>query len=447
MTDQKRRFKEVFPRPPQAYVLALGGLVFPLLALFAPAQIAATLLVLGTLALVLNPVTGFWPLKTQPYLLPLGFLLCFGFLSGLWAVDGAETAERAGRLLAFLAAGTLLLTHARELSRREKTFVCRALTIGFAILLALYVEERLSGKWLMHQTRNVDDYGAYAILNQPGVLLALLSWPVGAFLWSRGRRGLACAVFVATPLVMIGEAGSASLLALAVGWLIALPTLLMPLVMRSVVSAGIIAAAIVLPIAAGSPAVFEKAYRALGPVAYSEKHRLVMWRFAGDRIAERPLLGWGLDSSRVMPGGDQLVVDYPDMQRFSFDTEKTRSAMADSTVLQLHPHNALLQVQLELGLGGLVAMTVFLVLAVFAATANGPPVIRACRLALLVSAVTIACISFGLWQSWWVSSLFLLSAFAAALPGVSARERATREVPENSVVNPPKETDEEDTVS
>ncbi|MEQ9489743.1 MAG: O-antigen ligase family protein [Alphaproteobacteria bacterium] len=442
MTDQARRFKEVFPRPPQVYVLAFGAAMFPLLALFAPTQIAAALLILGTLALILNPVTGFWPLKTQPYLLPLAVLLALGALSGIWAVEGAETWQRTGRLLSFLAAGILLLTHARELSRPDKRFICRALTVGFAVLAVLFVEERLAGKWLLYRTRDIDAYDAYAVLNQPGVLLALLSWPVGGFLWSGGRRGAALAVFLLTPLTMIGEAGKAGLAALVVGWLIFLPMLVMPRITRLAACLGIVVAAVGLPLAAGSPAVFETAYGALGPTAYGEKHRLVMWRFAGDRIAERPVFGWGLDSARVIPGGDMKVVDFPDIKTSTFVSESTREAMGESVVMQLHPHNAILQVQMELGLFGLVALVTFLVLTIRAASETGPPVIRACRMAMLTGAITVACISFGIWQSWWVASLFLLAAFGAALPGVPSRERQAREVPENSVVNPPKDDDE-----
>ena len=39
----------------------------------------------------------------------------------------------------------------------------------------------------------------------------------------------------------------------------------------------------------------------------SAGHRLEIWHFAGQRIAERPLLGWGLDASRAIPGGNALI--------------------------------------------------------------------------------------------------------------------------------------------
>lgn len=442
--QQTRRWKEAFPRPPQVYVLALGAMVFPIFALFAPTQISAALLILGTLALVLNPVTGFWPLKTQPYLLPLGVLLVLGFLSALWTTEATETIQRAGRLLAFMAAGTLLLTHARELSRPDRQFIGWALVNGFAVLAVLFVEERLFDKWLLRETRGVDDIRAYAILNQPGVLLALLSWPVAGFLWSIERRAAAIMVFLLTPLTMIGEEGKAGLLALAIGWLAAIPAMIMPVLTRHTASILVVLLVAGLPIAVGNSALFESTYRALGAAAYGEKHRLVIWHFTGSRIAERPVLGWGLDGARTIPGGGQRVVDYVDQLGFTVMGNNSRNAMGDSVVMQLHPHNAVLQVQLELGLAGLLALATFLVLTVRAVTSKGPWMIRGCRTGLFAGALTVACVSFGAWQSWWVSSLFLLATFGAALPSVATRQRQERDVPENSVVNPTQHDDQQE---
>jgi len=442
MSEETRRWKEIFPRPPQAYVLALGAMVFPVMALFAPTQIAATLLILGAVALLLNPVTGFWPLKTQPYLLPLGFLLVLGFLSALWGIDTTDSTERAGKLLMFLAAGTLLLTHARELARPDRTMICWALLNGFAVLLVLFFEERLTDKWLLRELREIDDLKAFAILNQPGVLLALLSWPVAGFLWSIERRGAAALVFVLTPLSMVGEVGKAGLLAIAVGWVAALPAMVLPSITRHVACLCVVVVTVALPVVAGSSFVLENAYRAMGAESFGEKHRLLMWHFTAGKIAERPLLGWGMDSARVLPGGDLRVADYAEQKEFAFVGDRTRETFGESVVLQLHPHNMFLQVQLELGFFGSVALAAFLVLAIRAAMANGPWMIRGCRMGMLAGAVTAACISFGVWQSWWVSSLFLLAVFGAVLPGFQARERSERDVPENSVVNPPKDDEE-----
>ena len=73
----------------------------------------------------------------------------------------------------------------------------------------------------------------------------------------------------------------------------------------------------------------------------SAGHRLLIWRFTGARIAERPWLGWGLDAARAVPGGDV-------------------EARPGEKFLPLHPHNAALQTWLELGVPGAMLFALFL---------------------------------------------------------------------------------------
>ena len=66
-------------------------------------------------------------------------------------------------------------------------------------------------------------------------------------------------------------------------------------------------------------------------------------------VFQRPLLGWGLDTSRAIPGGTDLrpihyIVPWSDKPITHPDQN-----------LPLHPHNAALQIWLELGLFGVIA--------------------------------------------------------------------------------------------
>ncbi len=65
-------------------------------------------------------------------------------------------------------------------------------------------------------------------------------------------------------------------------------------------------------------------------IKYSGIHRLLIWRFTADRIAERPALGWGMDASRALPGGKtDLAQLFPDA-----------GLLPGSEALPLHPHDA-----------------------------------------------------------------------------------------------------------
>jgi len=71
----------------------------------------------------------------------------------------------------------------------------------------------------------------------------------------------------------------------------------------------------------------------------SARHRLAMWSFVVEKIDEKPMLGWGLDASRFIP-------------------QESRRLAPNMELMPLHPHNALLQVRLELGMPGIVLIAI-----------------------------------------------------------------------------------------
>jgi O-antigen ligase len=119
--------------------------------------------------------------------------------------------------------------------------------------------------------------------------------------------------------------------------------------------------------------------------------RLGYWTFATDRIAEHPWRGAGLDASR------------------SFGTH-----------IGLHPHDAALQIWLELGVAGaiLAALAWAFVFRRLARDRRSPVAAAAAGSAAVY--LFFGAVSFGVWQEWWLA-LGALTAMIAAL--------ATAEVP------------------
>jgi O-antigen ligase len=154
--------------------------------------------------------------------------------------------------------------------------------------------------------------------------------PMTAFLWGSGRRLLGIAAAFATGATVFLLDGTAAKTAL----LLSLPVAALLCWRRRVVAriaaalsvVAILTSPLTLPLLADDPLVLRDA----DTVKTSLAHRFYIWDFTGKRIAERPLLGWGLDSARAIPGGKELI---------RLDQER----------LPLHPHNAPLQVWLELG--------------------------------------------------------------------------------------------------
>jgi O-antigen ligase len=85
-------------------------------------------------------------------------------------------------------------------------------------------------------------------------------------------------------------------------------------------------------------------------------------------------------------------------------------------MMPLHPHNNAIQLWLELGLpGALIGVALIAVLLRRLAAPDLEPGVRTVALAALAAALVIACLSYGLWQGWWLGALWLASLFATVV--------------------------------
>jgi O-antigen ligase len=139
-------------------------------------------------------------------------------------------------------------------------------------------------------------------------------------------------------------------------------------------------------------------------------HRLHVWNFAMERYLERPIAGWGLDAARLLPGG----------------TGQVPQLRGHAPYLPLHPHNMAVQLWLELGAVGalLAAGLVSVVLTRFRLLHTERPV-RAAIAATFAAWFTIAYLSFGLWQNWWVAVPWIAAALWRAIADPRRPQPAT----------------------
>jgi len=83
--------------------------------------------------------------------------------------------------------------------------------------------------------------------------------------------------------------------------------------------------------------------------------------------------------------------------------------------LPLHPHNAILQWRVELGVPGTVLCLAVVALIVWRVgfAAFFPPPARTAALACAAAGLTIALLGYGIWQAWWMSTLWCVAALFA----------------------------------
>jgi exopolysaccharide production protein ExoQ len=383
---------------------AIAVLFFPLLVLMprgvAPLASAAGLFAAG-LALSSNRVL-LRPGLAVPAICA-GALLVWGCVSALWSVDPLRSLDLAARLSGLFAAGLAMMVASDLVAvpRRLTSLLLAGFVFGIAMAGADLVTDGALSKPFS------DRFYQPAWLNQASVACAILLLPAGAVLAVRGHRILALLFALAAAATICALAGTAAKVALAAGLSMAL--LCYWRRAQALRAAALLSVLVIVT----APLTFARLDRVsdlvetADSIKLSAGHRLLIWSFVGDRIAEHPLAGWGLDSSRAIPGGKDPI-------------------RAGETWLPLHPHNAALQLWLELGVPGVVLFALLIGGAWLAlAAAEWPPLFAAAAAGSLATAFVATFGTYGMWQEWWQGTLWF-SLFIVLVMGREASGGAGR---------------------
>jgi O-antigen ligase len=315
----------------------------------------------------------------------LGALVVWGALSAAWSIDPWRSLVLDLRLAGLLGAALALAAAASRVAapRRLTLFLFAGTAIGIA--LAGYDLASAGG---LSQYVSIRAFHA-ARLNQIAAWLTLLLLPATALLICCGQRLLALVAGFAMAATVYLLDGTTAKIALG----LSLPMVALLYVRPGAVSRiaaafamlAILSAPLTLPRLARLPSVFAT----VDVFKDSAGHRLLIWSFTGERIAERPLAGWGLDAARAIPGGKVEI-------------------RPGQTWLPLHPHDAALQLWLELGAPGaaLFALLVGL-LWLRLGKAPWPRLYAAAAGGSLTAALAVAFSGWGIWEEWWLGTLGL----------------------------------------
>lgn len=396
-------------------VLLVFSVVIPLVALFAPLGMATILIVLGAVAVWACWEQKPWRWLLQgmgPWVLAVGAV---GVVTAPFAIDPSHSARVA---ISFIIMGMLgvSLHHALAALTPRQMRLCLALWLGAVLLgfVLLFTDIALCGALIVDRVSGAGDIcvSGRFVYKRGLTTLAFVSLPALMML-SRLRPGMAVwglAVLI-WGMAMFGAwwLGSETLtLVLLCAPMLAAAAVVAPRLCLRGLRWTLLAVIILVPVAASHlPAPGEWRPWGEDQVPSSLHHRLTIWQFSGQRFLDRPILGWGLDSARSIPGGEDRFV-------ISNDTREAMGAarIYDEQFLPLHPHNLIVQWWLELGLlGGLCLCWGVWRLTASMALGLENRLETVWRVTLLGSVFVVSMFSFGAWQSWWLSTLWIVAAF------------------------------------
>jgi exopolysaccharide production protein ExoQ len=333
-----------------------------------------------------------------------GVLLIWGVFSALWSVDPVRSLIVAARLAGLLAIGLALTAAAERIRapRRLNLLLLAGLGLGVLMAAADLVTQGAVGAPFTDRA-----YQA-AGLNRASVSFAILLLPASAVLLCRGHTIFALILASITGTVICVLAGTAAKGALLAGLPAGVALYASRARLARVAAVASVVIAVTAPLTFGKLAQLSVFSEAADSVKFSAGHRLYIWSFARDRIAEHALAGWGLDASRAMPGGGDPV-------------------RPGQTWMPLHPHNAPLQLWLELGVPGAVVFALLVGLAWLGlAQVDWPPPFAAAAGGSLTAALVASLASYGVWEEWWLSTLWF------ALYAILVMGRVARDAPGGS---------------
>jgi O-antigen ligase len=357
------------------------------------------------------PAVGFAGLLCLPFVRPrnpdLAGLILFALLvewtliSALWSpAPLPHTWHDIGRFTGLhiaqqvLFCGALIIT-ARTLPPRTARTALAWVGAGLMVLAGVLLFESLTDALLLQTVQRLGGqkpspvtHWALRSVAQGGYALAALFWPTAIALKASGRprlllafialclldfvllhiSALAVAILVSAVVfaLVYWRGRIAALACMAVA---ALQTLLTPWLLLALTQGGL----------------FQDVRAHLPP---SWAARTKIWGFASTHMLQKPVFGWGLDSSRTF--GDNIP---------------------------LHPHDAALQLWFELGIPGAIlgALIWGFVFWQFAKAAPERRLYAAAGCAVGTVCLTIGAVSFGLWQEWWICLMALGFAACVAL--------------------------------
>lgn len=368
---------------------------------FAPKGVAAAVAVIALGSAGVQWLQGGWRRPVMAPGLVLFALLCAA--STAWSIVPGFSALAALRFCLLLAGAMLYYGTLDGFGDEMREKLAGVAVISWAAALALLcaalawrcLPERFGLDALLAGRLNA---GAL----KSGVIILVVTYlPVIHLYRAAGRRPGWLIWAALAPLVLAGKAAesSSALMALCAALPVWALAARFPHAVRRTVLVLIPALLLAMPvlILALPPEATAKAIPHFPPSFF---HRLVIWDFVHDRILDRPLLGWGADSGRAVPGGgDEFVATFAVPWSAAPYTGKYEH-------LPLHPHNLALETWLNVGLAGVLALAWALVSMLASWLKPGDSAL-AVRAGWVVGGCVVALVSFGMWQMWWLALLML----------------------------------------
>jgi O-antigen ligase len=357
------------------------------------------------------------------------FASVYLLVNSSWSPAKADAYAHIGALIAFIVATHATLALLPGMGAPAVRVAARGILAALVIGGAILCFEAASGQWLRRalfthvlwfppDARNMYMEGGRATYAEPFLLnwsmsaLVLMLWPavllIKATTADTRLRALSLLALLPGVAAVVQSQHASSKLALASGLAAFVSARVwVTLTRRSLAVCWIGMTMLVVP--AATLAYANHLYLS-DRLVQSARHRIVIWGYTSGLVADKPLLGHGVDAARAYGAGDRSHLPRAPGTDFPLSTS-------------IHSHNIYLQAWFDagaLGAGMLLCIGLLLLRTIGTMREDMQPHL----LALFASGAVLAASSFSLWQPWFLAS-FCLAAVVAAT-GLAACSKPVR---------------------
>lgn len=264
-------------------------------------------------------------------------------MSGLWAINQEAAWSRTLKLLLmFVPALGLFSTPVLSLIRQGGLLPPHYWIIPGLLFVWLLLTSELLFGFPFHQWLGLPI--AVSVYNEATSCFIQLAWPAGMYLWISGRHRAAIVLALATAILAFIGYSNTAMLAVIISVMVFVGARLWFSKLRMLIAVATVIVGLGMPWLI-SPLAMPARDLTANWLPASGLARLEIYSFIGQLSRERPLLGWGVESSAFLP----LSPEYqPDLQYMP--------------QMPLHPHNLFLELWVELGLVGILISLALLML-------------------------------------------------------------------------------------
>ena len=266
----------------------------PLLGIFAALGEATLLAVAALLAIAAAPRACWTLIRREKILVGLLIALAaWAAASAVWSILPLHSFIEGVRFLTLSATGLFVVAAAGALAPEDRQRLVRWVAIGMIAAVAVFAADWLSGWPLLRRLSGLpaDSMVRLERFDRGTTVLGLLLWPIAFHLKRRGQTLLLIGVVAAVALAFAIIPSSTNRLALIVGIAVCAVAWLRPRLMAAGIVAIMVLVTFALPTAITKLLPTNESIVQLHDdvpgIKFTALHRLLIWRFVADRVAER----------------------------------------------------------------------------------------------------------------------------------------------------------------